>query len=111
MLAIKHFSETPCSLERRPRPDAQFLLAFPGVRLDFAYMPYYDFTCRDCQTITSVKASIEEKERGLEVTCEKCGSKNTEQAFLSVAVGSGRSGSRDSAPIGPCGHACNCAHG
>lgn len=79
-------------------------------------MPYYDFTCNDCRSVTSVKASIDEKEKGLEVQCEKCGSTNTEQAFLCVSVGSGRSSrsgaGRETAPasIGPCGHACNCAH-
>lgn len=68
-------------------------------------MPYYDYSCRACNSVTTVKASIEEKEAGLVVRCEKCGSTETEQAFLNVAIGTG---GRSEPPAGPCGHACSC---
>jgi putative FmdB family regulatory protein len=69
-------------------------------------MPYYDYSCRDCHSVTSIKASIEEKEAGLVVRCEACGSTETEQAFLNVAIATG-----GRAEAGPCGHACGCFPG
>lgn len=47
-------------------------------------MPKYDYRCLDCGEKMQVKASITEKESGLQVVCEKCGSSHTEQAFLTM---------------------------
>ena len=52
-------------------------------------MPHYDYECKDCGTVVGVKATIAEKERGLDVTCSKCGSKSMEQVFNTMAVVSG----------------------
>jgi len=70
-------------------------------------MPFYDYQCEDCTAEMTVKASISNKEEGLEVTCEKCGSKNTRQVYRSMAfIGAGKEQAK-----GPCGHNCACYPG
>lgn len=71
-------------------------------------MPYYDFKCNDCGQTTEVKATISQKSEGLDVECKDCHSHNTEQVFLSVAVGVADQ-SFEKAPQGQaCGSACGC---
>lgn len=42
-------------------------------------MPIYEFYCQDCENKFEIKASIEEKEKGLKVKCPGCGSSKTIQ--------------------------------
>ena len=71
-------------------------------------MPYYDYQCQDCKTDIEVKASISEKDQGLEVSCPECSSKNTAQVYKSPAF-IGSSASSGSAPSGgSCGEGCGC---
>lgn len=77
-------------------------------------MPTYDFQCNDCQDVFEVFTSISAKERGLDLTCEKCGSKDINQAITSClfySPGSARepahSHSHSSSKCGGC-HSGNC---
>jgi putative FmdB family regulatory protein len=49
-------------------------------------MPIYEYLCSDCGERIEVKATIEEKEKGLKVICPKCGSDKTLQVFGSFMV-------------------------
>ncbi len=49
-------------------------------------MPAYEYICKDCKKITEVNTSYEKKEKGLDVTCEHCGSKNVGQYFGNMTV-------------------------
>ena len=76
-------------------------------------MPYYDFECKDCGSVMTVKASISDKEAGLNVNCSSCGSKKTEQVFKEMTVLAG--GISEPAPVrssapsgGSCGRGCGC---
>ncbi len=51
-------------------------------------MPAYDYICMDCGAKKEVQASITEKEKGLKITCDKCGSSNMKQFFGDTKVGS-----------------------
>jgi len=44
-------------------------------------MPVYDFQCNHCQTVFEVRASIKEKEAGLELECPKCESQDVHQVL------------------------------
>lgn len=46
-------------------------------------MPTYEFHCDDCHHVFEVFASISAKERGLDLTCEQCGSKHISQGITS----------------------------
>ncbi len=49
-------------------------------------MPVYEYLCRDCKKVTEVRATLSEKEKGLEQTCPSCGSKNMTQYFGNMIV-------------------------
>ncbi len=49
-------------------------------------MPNYEFICKDCKEITEVKASLAEKEKGIEQQCPACGSKNMVQYYGNMIV-------------------------
>lgn len=49
-------------------------------------MPAYEYICKDCKKITEVRTSFEEKEKGINVKCEHCGSDNTSQYFGNMTV-------------------------
>lgn len=49
-------------------------------------MPVYEYICLDCKEKTEVRASLEEKEKGLQVTCSSCGSTKTTQYFGNMKV-------------------------
>lgn len=49
-------------------------------------MPVYDYICRDCGTISEVRATLAEKEKGLEETCPSCKSTNMTQYFGNMTV-------------------------
>ena len=44
-------------------------------------MPMYEYHCLDCKYTFDVKATMQEKEKGLNIACEKCGSTKLEQVF------------------------------
>lgn len=78
-------------------------------------MPTYEYCCAKCEHITNISASISEKEKGLKVSCSKCGSKKMQQYFGSVTVMVAPRGSKASKPAVPavrpryrCG--CGCGH-
>ncbi|RMF06223.1 MAG: zinc ribbon domain-containing protein [Candidatus Neomarinimicrobiota bacterium] len=72
-------------------------------------MPTYEYICLECGTRLEVRASLREKEAGLEVTCPRCESENTAQVFGNFAVGTS-SGERrtDSGGGCGCGSGCDC---
>lgn len=47
-------------------------------------MPRYDYQCRVCGQTFEVRATISQKEAGLEPECPECHSKTTIQAFRSM---------------------------
>ena len=44
-------------------------------------MPIYEYFCRDCEKKFEIKATLSEKEKGLEAMCLSCGSDKTIQVF------------------------------
>ncbi len=44
-------------------------------------MPVYDFICEDCRQTKEVRATVAEKEKGLNVVCNDCGSTKMFQYF------------------------------
>lgn len=73
-------------------------------------MPTYGYICQDCEEDFEIKATIEEKEKGLKVNCPTCGSNRVVQVFGGIALFSrgSRGGSFSSTPgCGPiCGLGC-----
>ncbi|MCD6167074.1 zinc ribbon domain-containing protein [candidate division KSB1 bacterium] len=59
-------------------------------------MPTYEFCCQDCGREYEVFTSIANKEKGLELNCPQCGSKNVRQAFSSFLFCSGSKSSSSS---------------
>ena len=49
-------------------------------------MPMYEYHCKECGYYFDVKATIKEKEEGLKVHCEQCGSDNLQQVFGGFAI-------------------------
>lgn len=49
-------------------------------------MPTYEYLCLECMEKIEVWATFSEKEKGLEVSCPKCGSKKMAQVFGSFMV-------------------------
>ncbi len=61
-------------------------------------MPFYNFQCEQCGETFDVRASIKEKEAGLEPECPKCHSKMTRQVITAGLVLRGSDGSRIALP-------------
>ncbi len=68
-------------------------------------MPYYDFECLDCKTITTIKLSVKDLENNTIVYCKKCNSINTKRYFQPVAIGINPSKEKE---INGCGEHCQC---
>lgn len=49
-------------------------------------MPYYDFLCEDCKTITTIKLSVKELEYKKNIICKNCNSQNTKRYFQPIAI-------------------------
>lgn len=64
----------------------------------------YIYSCRQCGEQTEVRASLDEKKKGLSVICQKCGS-TMSQVFGNVFVPGSRAG--DGAPP-RCGQGSSC---
>lgn len=66
-------------------------------------MPTYEYHCKECGYYFDVRATIEQKEKGLDIACDQCGSKDLQQVFggfailggQTVNVKSGNSGNND----------------
>jgi putative FmdB family regulatory protein len=54
-------------------------------------MPMYEYHCKDCAAYTEINATIEQKQKGLEVICNVCGSRNVEQVFGGFSITTGQS--------------------
>ena len=61
-------------------------------------MPTYEYVCTECEEKIEVWATISEKERGLKLTCPKCGGKKMAQVFGSFMV-MGSSKGKNTPPI------------
>ncbi len=46
----------------------------------------YEYRCEKCGTVTDVRASLAEKERGLHPVCPRCGGTDLKQVFTAVNV-------------------------
>ncbi len=64
-------------------------------------MPIYEYICIECGEKMEIWATIAEKEKGLNVTCQKCGSKKVAQVFSSFLIGGSSSGKDISSGCGP----------
>jgi putative FmdB family regulatory protein len=58
-------------------------------------MPFYDFRCKECDHLFTVRASIKEKEAGLYPECPVCHQPETQQVItagvlIGQAAGNGR---------------------
>ena len=49
-------------------------------------MPLYDYRCKDCGEAFEVRATIKEKEEGVELTCPKCGSHEARQRLTAALL-------------------------
>ena len=63
-------------------------------------MPIYEYVCIKCGEKAEIRATIAEKEKGLDPTCPKCGKKKLAQVFGGFAVLTGSRGS-GSGPVCP----------
>ncbi len=52
----------------------------------------YAYECDKCGARFTVKATVAEKERGLDLSCPKCGDKTVTQDFRGVGMGFGARG-------------------
>lgn len=65
-------------------------------------MPTYEYICLKCQEKTEVFASIAQKEKGLKVSCPKCGGEKMIQFFGSLnLVGSSKGAGGGATYCGP----------
>lgn len=49
-------------------------------------MPTYEYHCKECGYYFDVRATVKEKEEGLKIHCEQCGSDNLQQVFGGFAI-------------------------
>ena len=61
-------------------------------------MPFYNFQCEQCGETFDVRASIKEKEAGLDPECPKCHTKTARQLITAGLVIRGSDGSRVALP-------------
>ncbi len=64
-------------------------------------MPTYEYVCIECEEKVEVRATIPEKEKGLKLTCPKCGGKKMAQVFSSFTIGGASRGGNPSSSCGP----------
>lgn len=55
-------------------------------------MPLYDYQCDQCQTVFEIRATIKEKEAGLEPECPICHEKKARQIITAGLILHGGSG-------------------
>ena len=61
-------------------------------------MPLYDYQCEQCQVVFEIRATIKEKEIGLEPECPMCQGKQTHQIITAGSILRGGSSSGFSMP-------------
>jgi len=49
-------------------------------------MPVYEYLCRDCGKVTEIRATLKEKEKGIQPTCPSCQSNNMAHYFGNMQV-------------------------
>jgi len=49
-------------------------------------MPTYEYHCKECGYYFDVQATVKEKEEGLNISCEQCGSGNPDQVFGGFSI-------------------------
>ena len=72
-------------------------------------MPTYEYRCSECGHPFEVWATMANKEKGLDIACEKCGSKTLQQVFSGISFVTGASATRNT-PFGGggCGSGSGC---
>ena len=75
----------------------------------------YEYRCRSCDTRFEVRATLAEKERGLDPACPACGAREARRVFTSPLFLARAGGNGEPAPNGSasgggcsCGGACSC---
>jgi putative FmdB family regulatory protein len=72
-------------------------------------MPIYNFQCDDCQTVFDLRATFQEKERGLSPVCPQCQGQHAHQLISAGWLLGGRSAtSVASAPAWGCSPGGGC---
>jgi len=64
-------------------------------------MPYYSYQCQDCGEVFEIRATIREKEAGLQPECPHCHGQRTRQSLVLASV-LRRGGGAMSPPPGCC---------
>jgi putative FmdB family regulatory protein len=63
-------------------------------------MPFYDFRCQGCDHMFTIRASIKEKEAGLQPECPVCRRQETRQVITAgVLIGQAKTGNGRAAPV------------
>lgn len=66
-------------------------------------MPFYSFHCEQCTTTFDVRASIQEREAGLQPPCPKCTSRDVQQVITAGLLLHSNAGDRRAGPAVVCG--------
>lgn len=69
-------------------------------------MPVYEYACRDCADHVEVRATIAEKEAGLEPMCPRCGSASMQRLLTVFATRSAGAPAPAASGGGCCGGGC-----
>ncbi len=68
----------------------------------------YAYECDKCGATFTVRATVAEKERGLDLRCPKCGEKDVTQDFRGVGMGFGGRGPAGGPPWPGCNPGGGC---
>ena len=72
-------------------------------------MPMYDFRCKKCGYLITVRASFKEKDAGLEPECPLCHSLDTQQVLTAgIFIGQATGGESRSFSLPMSGSTCGC---
>ena len=72
-------------------------------------MPTYKYKCRNCESYFTIKASLKQKEKGLNPQCVKCGGNDVFQTFDSIGIiGSGNKKNKSKTNCGSCSGNLSC---
>jgi putative FmdB family regulatory protein len=66
-------------------------------------MPFYAFHCEECETTFDVRASMQEREAGLQPACPKCTSREVQQVITAGLLLQSNAGDRRAGPAIVCG--------
>ena len=68
----------------------------------------YAYQCEKCGTGFTVRATVAEKSRGLELRCPKCGEKDVTQDLRGIGMAFGSGGPGGGPPWPGCGPGAGC---